>query len=195
MATQTVRSATPCRHFRRSTNHCCQASTPIGSASTGPGSSGRDPVPCRWAQPRAGASDASPRRSIWARQAVAGEPLSEESHRELIASHTASVSVDIPPCEPDVPPTDPVPPLAAPQFLSVATQCADPALFDGRADFVVNNANYQFLGGTGDLYYDWTLSSTSAVMEEGTGYYFATSGIFQFVEQPLAPDSTRPRSA
>ena len=104
------------------------------------------------------------------------------------AALTASVSVEVPPCEPDVPPAEPVPPLAAPQILSVTTQCADPVLDDGRADFVLLNANYLFLGGTGYLDYDWTLESTSAVIESFSGYV-SKSGIFQLMKQPLAPDT------
>jgi len=81
------------------------------------------------------------------------------------------------------------PPLAAPQILAVTAQCADPVLLDGRADFVVFNPNYLFLGGTGELDYDWTLASTSAVVESGSGYYFNTSGFYQFFEEPLPPDT------
>lgn len=98
----------------------------------------------------------------------------------------ANVSVEVPPCDPDVPPVEPVPPLNAPTIVDVTTQCADPVLLDGRADFYVLNDNYQVLGGTGELVYDWTLSLGS-VVESASGHYLGTPGLHTFFEAPLAP--------
>ena len=98
-----------------------------------------------------------------------------------------SQSVDIPPCEPDVPPAEPAPPLAPPDILSVSTQCADPVLLDGTAGFVVLNANYLFLGGSGELGYELTLSSGSPAVEFVAATYSAPAGVANLGASQLAP--------
>ena len=102
------------------------------------------------------------------------------------AALVANVSVEVSPCAPDVPSVGPVAPLAAPQILHVTPHCADPVQLDGWAEFIVLNANYLFLGGTGDLTYDWTLESDSAVIESFNGY-FHVSGAHMTKSPPLGP--------
>lgn len=98
----------------------------------------------------------------------------------------ANVSVEVPACAPDMPPAEPVAPLGAPQILQVSPHCADPVLLDGWASFTLFNPNYQFLGGAGDLTYDWTLESESAVIESFNGY-FNVSGTDSTISPQLAP--------
>ena len=97
-----------------------------------------------------------------------------------------AVAVDVPECAPaPPPPADPSPPNA-PLIIDVSTTCADPVLEDGRADFVRLNPNWQFLGGPGELTYDWSVVTGTTVVQSFQGWFNA-SGVYVSFLQPLAP--------
>ena len=68
----------------------------------------------------------------------------------------------------------------------MSTTCADPVLEDGRADFVRLNPNWQFLGGPGELTYDWSVVTGTTVVQSFQGWFNA-SGVYISFLQPLAP--------
>ncbi len=97
-----------------------------------------------------------------------------------------AVAVDVPECAPaPPPPADPAPPNA-PLIIDVSTTCADPVLEDGRADFVRLNPNWLFLGGPGELTYDWSVVTGTTVVQSFQGWFNA-SGVYVSFLQPLAP--------
>lgn len=94
----------------------------------------------------------------------------------IVADHddpslTAAASVEVPECPPPPPPSDEPAPPNPPVFINVAMTCADPVLLDGRVDFVVLNPNWLFLGGPGELTYDWTLTDGTSTVESFEGYF------------------------
>ena len=127
----------------------------------------------------------------WTSHAVESEPAG--TYIVTVTDHddgalTASVSVEVPPCAPDAPPGEPVAPVLPLQFIQVTTHCADPALLDGRADYVILDPNYQFLGGpAGEIAIDWTLSSGAVVLEATSGSSFQAPGVHDTFSDQLAP--------